>query len=73
MFSRALTQAGPVRGLAVAVAATFVALTSAAPPAQPTHHNARVAEYLLFQHRDAHVHNARVAEYLLLQHRDTGH
>ena len=71
MFSRALTRRGPARCLAVAAA--FAALTSAEPPAEATDHNARVAEYLLLQDRDAHAHNACVADYLILRQRDPGH
>jgi hypothetical protein len=63
MLSHAVLPGNPVRFLAVAAA--WAALAAAAPSLDTTDHNARVAEHLLLQHREAGDRNARVAEYLL--------
>jgi hypothetical protein len=70
MSRNALTQGGAVRSLAVAAA--LMTLAATAPPAEASDHNARAAEYLLLQHRDAGQRNACVAEYLL-QHGGSRH
>ena len=58
-------------GLAIVAAFAVAVSVSSRASAEPTEHNARVAEYLV-QLRYTEHHNARVAEYLLLQHKGRG-